>query len=82
MTTTQDRNVVRSQKEFKVVGTRPLLNSSTGAHKVTGEAIYGADFYPNEYLHGKVLRSPHGHAKIKSINNKKISILLSCCQHI
>ena len=75
MTTTQDRNVVRSQKEFKVVGTRPLLNSSTGAHKVTGEAIYGADFYPNEYLHGKVLRSPHGHAKIKSINTSKAEAL-------
>ncbi len=75
MTTTQDRNVVRSKKEFKVVGTRPLLNSSTGAHKVTGEAIYGADFYPNEYLHGKVLRSPHGHAKIKSINTSKAEAL-------
>jgi len=75
MTTTQDRNVVRSQKEFKVIGTRPLLNSSTGAHKVTGEAVYGADFYPNEYFHGKILRSPHGHAKIKSINTSKASAL-------
>jgi CO/xanthine dehydrogenase Mo-binding subunit len=36
--------------------------------KVTGRAKYGADFSLPDMLYGKVLRSPHAHAKIISIN--------------
>ena len=56
-------------QDFKVIGTRPIRHD--GADKVTGRAKYGADYsFPN-MLHGKVLRSPHAHARIKSINVEK-----------
>jgi xanthine dehydrogenase molybdenum-binding subunit len=56
-------------QDFKVIGTRPIRHD--GVDKVTGRAKYGADYsFPN-MLHGKVLRSPHAHARIKSINIEK-----------
>ena len=39
-----------------------------GEDKVTGRAAFGADFSQPGMLWGKVLRSPHPHARIKSIN--------------
>ncbi len=51
---------------FKVIGTRPVRHD--GVEKVTGRAKYGADYALPGMLHGKVLRSPHAHARIKSIN--------------
>ena len=54
---------------FKVVGTRPIRHD--GVEKVTGKALYGADYSLPGMLHGKVLRSPHAHALIKSINLDK-----------
>ncbi|MGI9410016.1 MAG: xanthine dehydrogenase family protein molybdopterin-binding subunit, partial [Hyphomicrobiaceae bacterium] len=42
-----------------------------GADKVTGRAAYGADYSLPGMLWGKVLRSPHPHARIKSINLDK-----------
>ncbi|MTI94147.1 MAG: xanthine dehydrogenase family protein [Firmicutes bacterium] len=36
--------------------------------KVTGKARFGADLYVDSMLYGKVLRSPHPHAKIKNID--------------
>jgi CO/xanthine dehydrogenase Mo-binding subunit len=62
MTTTQ-------QKQYKVVGTRPIRHD--GYEKVTGIAKYGADFQAPGLLYGKVLRSPHAHARIKSIDVSK-----------
>ena len=38
-----------------------------GEDKVTGRATFGADFAQPGMLWGKVLRSPHPHARIKSI---------------
>ena len=70
MTTTEyDPNVVLSTTEYDVVGTRPLRPD--GADKVTGRALYGADFSATGLLHGKVLRSPHAHARIRSIDTSK-----------
>ena len=51
--------------EYKVVGTRPVRHD--GVDKVTGRALYGADMNLAGLLHGKVLRSPHAHARIRSI---------------
>ncbi len=51
---------------FKVIGTRPIRHD--GIDKVTGRAKYGADYAFPGMLHGKVLRSPHAHARINSIN--------------
>src|SRR5471030_1168037 len=42
-----------------------------GADKVTGRAAYAADTTMPGMIWGKVLRSPHPHARIKSINTKK-----------
>lgn len=54
------------KKKYKVLGTRPIRHD--GADKVTGRAIYTADVQMSGMLHGKVLRSPLAHAKIKSID--------------
>ena len=54
-----------STKPHKVIGTRPVRHD--GVPKVTGEAKYGADMHLPRMLFGKVLRSPHPHAIIKSI---------------
>lgn len=53
-------------KKYKVVGTRPIRHD--GADKVTGRAIYGADVQLTGLVHGRILRSPHAHARIKSID--------------
>lgn len=51
---------------YKVIGTRPIRHD--GVDKVTGRALYGADIQMSGLLHGRVLRSPHAHARIKSID--------------
>src|SRR5580692_9193764 len=56
---------VSTTQEFKVIGTRPIRHD--GMDKVTGRAKYGADYAFPDMLHGKILRSPHAHAIIKSI---------------
>ena len=66
-------NMVLSNQEFDVVGTRPLRPD--GADKVTGRALYGADFDTAGLLHGKMLRSPHAHARIKSIDTSRAEAL-------
>ena len=58
-----------TEREFKVVGTRPPRPD--GVDKVTGRAKFGADLYMANMLMGKVLRSPHAHARIKSIDTSK-----------
>ena len=50
----------------RVVGTRPIRPD--GLEKVTGRALYGADINLDGLVHGVVLRSPHVHARIKSID--------------
>src|SRR5689334_24841937 len=54
---------------FRVIGTRPIRHD--GVDKVTGRAKYGGDYAFAGMLHGKVLRSPHAHALINSINYEK-----------
>lgn len=54
---------------FKVVGTRPLRPD--GVEKVTGKAKFGADLTAPGMLVGKILRSPHAHARIVSIDTSK-----------
>jgi CO/xanthine dehydrogenase Mo-binding subunit len=56
-------------KPYKVIGTRPIRHD--GVDKVTGRAKYGADIHPTGLIYGVVLRSPHAHAKIKSIDVSK-----------
>ena len=58
---------------FHVVGTRPPRYD--GADKVTGRALYGPDISLPGLLHGKVLRSPHAHARILSIDTSRAEAL-------
>src|SRR5271166_2897043 len=58
---------------FKWVGTRPIRPD--GVPKVTGRAMYGADFATAGTLYGKVIRSPHAHARIRSIDTAKAEAL-------
>lgn len=51
---------------YRVIGTRPDRYDATD--KVTGHAQYGADIRLPNMLYGKVLRSPHAHARILSID--------------
>lgn len=60
-------------KDYKVIGTRPIRHD--GVDKVTGRAIYGADFQITGLLHGRVLRSPHAHARIVSIDTSRAEAL-------
>lgn len=62
-------NMVLSTQEYKVVGTRPVRPD--GADKVTGKANYAADINLPGMLFGKVLRSPHAHARIKKLDTSK-----------
>ena len=51
---------------FNVVGTSPIRPD--GLDKVTGRAQFADDFHLPNMLHGKILRSPHAHARILSID--------------
>jgi hypothetical protein len=52
-----------------VVGTRPIRHD--GTDKVTGRARYGSDIKLSGLLHGYILRSPHAHARIISIDTTR-----------
>ena len=52
--------------DYKVVGTRPIRHD--GYDKVTGRAVYGADMKLPGLIWAVCVRSPHAHAKIKSID--------------
>ena len=62
-----------SNPKYKWIGTRP--DRPDGADKVTGRARFGADFSLPGQLIGKVLRSPHAHAVIRSIDTSKAEAL-------
>ena len=59
--------------EYKWVGKRTIRPD--GVDKVTGRAAYGADYSMPGMLYGKVLRSPHAHAKIVKIDTSKAEML-------
>ncbi|MBM3749401.1 MAG: hypothetical protein FJW34_26875, partial [Acidobacteria bacterium] len=61
------------QKTYRVIGTRPIRHD--GTDKVTGRASFGADIQLPAMLYGKVLRSPHAHARIRSIDTSEAEAL-------
>ena len=71
MTTIEDRS--QPSTGYKVIGSRPIRHD--GVDKVTGRARYGADINLPGALHGKILRSPHGHARIRSIDTSRAEAL-------
>ena len=58
-----------TDQDFKIVGSRPPRPD--GIDKVTGRARYGADVSAPGQLVGRVLRSPHAHAKIRKIDTSR-----------
>jgi CO/xanthine dehydrogenase Mo-binding subunit len=55
--------------DYKVIGQRtPKVD---GLERVTGKATYAADFVLPDLLHGKVLRSPHAHARILRLDTRQ-----------
>ena len=67
MTTETDKGLAEPA-QYRIVGTRaPRLD---GLEKVTGAARFGADIHLPGMLHGKMLTSPHAHARILSIDTR------------
>src|ERR1700730_13627718 len=66
MSTILDKNGFNPGKKLKIGGTSPVKHD--GIDKVTGRAKFGADLFLPGMLVGKILRSPHAHAVIKSID--------------
>jgi CO/xanthine dehydrogenase Mo-binding subunit len=62
------------RKEFKVVG-KPNIPGKLSHSLATGMAKFGTDVIVPDMVHGKFLRSPYAHARIKSINTKKAEAL-------
>src|SRR5688500_19230651 len=62
-----------AEKKYRVIGTRPVRPD--GVDKVTGRAVYGADVQLPRMAYGRVLRSPHAHARIKNIDTSAAAAL-------
>jgi 4-hydroxybenzoyl-CoA reductase subunit alpha len=60
--------------KYSVIGTR--VHRVDGPEKVTGNAKYTFDLVLPNMLYGKVLRSPHPHARILKINTAKAKKLI------
>src|SRR5215470_817811 len=73
MSTILDKSGFNPDKKLKIVGTSPIKHD--GIDKVTGRAKFGADFFLPGMLVGKILRSPHPHAVIKSIDTSAAEAL-------
>jgi len=58
-----------AETKYRVIGTRPIRPD--GVDKVTGRAVYGADVKLPRMAHAKILRSPHAHARILSIDTAR-----------
>ena len=69
--------ITSDKKEYKVIGTRPVRHD--GLDKVTGRAIYGADIKLPRLIWGAVLRSPHSHAKLVSVDTSAAEQLPGVC---
>jgi xanthine dehydrogenase molybdenum-binding subunit len=61
------------RSEFRVVGKDVPIKDAV--EKVTGSLKYGVDVIVPNMVYGKILRSPHAHAKIKSIDLSKADAL-------
>lgn len=61
------------KQNFDVIGSRPPRVDARS--KVTGQAHYAPDINLPGMLHGKVLRSPHAHARITRLDVSKAAAL-------
>ena len=70
---TAKQEIGNGNGSLKYVGTRPWRPD--GVDKVTGRAKFGADISLPGMLVGRMLRSPHAHARIRSIDASKARTL-------
>ncbi|MGD8832406.1 MAG: xanthine dehydrogenase family protein molybdopterin-binding subunit [Pseudomonadales bacterium] len=64
-------------RDFKFIGSRPVRPD--GVDKVTGRAQFGADLNLPNMLYGKVLRSPHAHARIRKVDVSRALAMPGVC---
>jgi CO/xanthine dehydrogenase Mo-binding subunit len=62
-------SLMSEAQDFKYIGQRTVRPD--GFDKVTGRANYAADFALPGMIWGRILRSPHAHARIKNIDTTK-----------
>ena len=53
-------------ERYSTIGRRPIRQDALD--KVTGRAVFGNDVSLPNMIHGLMLRSPHAHARIRSID--------------
>lgn len=58
---------------YKIIGTHPVAQDAV--EKATGRAAYTGDIKLPRMIHGKILRSPHAHARILSIDTSRAEAL-------
>ena len=63
----------KSQSDLTLVGSR--LRKIEGLDKSTGRAVYTDDLQLPGMLHGKILRSPHPHARIVRMDTSRAEAL-------
>jgi 4-hydroxybenzoyl-CoA reductase alpha subunit len=63
----------KSKSDFQLIGSR--MRKIEGLDKSTGRALYTDDLQLPGMLHGKILRSPHPHARIVSIDTAEAEAL-------
>jgi CO/xanthine dehydrogenase Mo-binding subunit len=66
-------STMKTTRDVKGVGV--AIPRPDGPEKVTGRVQYVADIQPKGLLHAKLLRSPHAHAKIVSIDTSAAKAL-------
>jgi CO/xanthine dehydrogenase Mo-binding subunit len=62
-----------NSSQFNWIGKSPIRPD--GVEKVTGAALFGADLNLPGMLVGRILRSPHAHARIRGIDTSKAEAL-------
>ncbi len=66
-------NTVKPQEAYTIIGTRPPRVDAPD--KTAGRALYGPDIRLPRMAYGKILRSPHAHARIRSIDTHRAQAL-------
>ena len=66
---TTNERIDEQKEQYRVIGKTPRRHDATD--KVTGHALYGADIRLPGMLYGAMLRSPHAHARILSIDTSQ-----------
>ena len=54
------------RNDFSIVGKKTIRKD--GIAKVTGQEIFASDMTLPKMLYGRVLKSPHAHARIKAMD--------------